>query len=249
MVLCTCSNIGDFTHLLIKTLQFPNRIHEDQYEKIVEIIVDCVYFSGNFSLYTLILLRIHSLFDVNRFIIYCIVGFMAISVIYSGFYCYVEYLQYKYWIKIIQYVTFPLAINDFIINLTILVIFVTKMRDTVKSIDSSLSKDAERNVNLLVNVTVKHCILFGTAIILNQFYFVAVLFEGVTHDPEDVIMNYTLPYSLRSMENCGNAVVLWLVLRIGYEHYICLCKCCHLCAMKCCVKNIKPSVANPYYEL
>ena len=44
-------------------------------------------------------------------------------------------------------------------------------------------------------------------------------------------------------------LILWLLLRVNYDKYICLCKGCHICIAKCCFKevDIDKIVDNPYY--
>ena len=58
-------------------------------------------------------------------------------------------------------------------------------------------------------------------------------------------------YSERALENIVNVIVLWLILRVNYNKYICLCGCCHKCIGKCCFKNMDTinMVDNPYEDM
>ena len=58
-------------------------------------------------------------------------------------------------------------------------------------------------------------------------------------------------YCIRTLENITNVLVLWLILRINYNKYICLCRWCHQCIGSCCFKNLYSVIMidNPYFEL
>ena len=56
--------------------------------------------------------------------------------------------------------------NDFMLNMTIFI-----MKQMVKDVDVTSSESAERNVNLISNIVVKHFLLFGIAMIIKQACF------------------------------------------------------------------------------
>ena len=129
-------------------------------------------------------------------------------------------------------------------------VFASKMRHMIIDVGPSLSTQVERNVNLISHTLIKHSLLFGIAMIMNQCFFIADLYLGIADAYEDIWFLYIV-YSMRSLENVTNILVLWLVLRVNYEKYICLCKPCHKCIGKCCFKNVdtRIMVENPYFEL
>ena len=122
------------------------------------------------------------------------------------------------------------------------------MGKTVIAIDPSLSKEAEQNVNLMRNVMVKHALLFGIAIFINQLFYCS---DVVTYFYESVLMWYCIPFMARAIETLVNVLVLWLILRVNYETYIGLCRCCHIGCGKCCFRNVDSMTvsSNPHKQL
>eukprot|EP01084_Bolivina_argentea_P252141 423152_1 len=249
MIFCTFSSIGDFIHLTIKLLDFPFREVEDDPETILEIAIVAIYFIATILFYTLIVHRIYKPFKLNKCLCYCLFGLILISAIFSGLYCHLFWLEYDAFDKEVKYVLFPLSISDLILNISIMLIFVYKMRSTIININITMSDRTENQVNLIANAIVKHSVLFGIAIITNQGYYISMFYDTMSGDYRDIVVNYCLPYSLRTLESFTNIIVLWLVLPISYDKYICICKYCHLGAFKCCMRNRTVSLNNPYHQL
>lgn len=215
---------------------------------------DILYFFGDLLFYTLILLRIHIPFELHRATVLSLSLLICVSGIVSTAYCICLFVIYehkydRYWTAMVV----VLSSNDVILNAFISTVFVQKMRRTILSINPSLfDEEAAKKVNLISNVVTKHCILFGIAIFVNQGYFASQFYLNMA-DGVGVIAGDLVPAAVRSVENAVNVLVMWLILRINYNKYICLCKPCHLCVGRCCFRNSdfrkSVTVHNPYHQL
>eukprot|EP01084_Bolivina_argentea_P089821 161972_1 len=247
MITFTLSSIGDLTHTIIRYTAHTDISFD--VSRINSNVVDALYFGGNIMFYTLILLRISIPFQLNKcvFIGLSIVIFITgiVSIVYCVSVWFIYYGHDEYW-RIILVV---LSGNDFILNLFILILFARKMRNTAINIDSTFSELAKKNKNLITNAISKHSVLFGIAIFVNQGWFASHLYRAFSGD-YNFVVDKCLPYSIRALETVANVLVLWLVLNINYNKYICLCRCCHLCVGKFCFRYSDESLLhNPYYEL
>eukprot|EP01084_Bolivina_argentea_P135124 238162_1 len=247
MIIFTLSSIGDLIHSMVRYFS-PDLQMSETGSIINSIVVNVLYLSGNVLFYILILLRIYIPFRLNKCLAYFLFVIIIISAILSVIYCVVIWYFYydhdQYWIFLLV----TLSSNDFILNVFIFSLFIYKMRKTVISIDPLKSEEALTKTNVMTSVIIKHCILFGIGIALNQGYFIIHLYETFT-DKYAFLMYQCLGYSARAIQTVATVVVLCLVLRINYNKYICLCKSCHLSIGKCCFKRRKITLDNPYHLL
>ena len=139
-----------------------------------------------------------------------------------------------------------LVANDFMLNLIILIIFVVKMKRTIRNIDPSLSSLAQKNVNIMTDSVVKHSLLFGMAVITNQMFITLLLWRRY-----DQSVNTNWVDMSQVFEVIVDVIALWLILRGNRNKYICLCGCCHVCVAKCCFKKVDTNTVgnDPYTEL
>ena len=250
MIFFTASTISDLLHSLLLDNIFgieANHINED----ITTLIATACYFIGDVMFYAMILLRIAVPFSVNKYIL----GFLSfIIVIFIGaaiLFCILINLFFhdatiQLYLVIVDIILMSI---DFVLNVTILIIFAAKMKTTISEVDETLSMQMEKSVNLISNTVTKHCVLFGIAMIMNQAFLVVDLHGNATNS---FIYSWYkhFAFSVRALENLVNIIVLWLVLKVNYDKYICLCGSCHRCMGKCCFKSIESDtiVENPYYE-
>eukprot|EP01084_Bolivina_argentea_P259547 437951_1 len=246
MILFVLSSIGDCIHLMVKFYDFPNRYDGDRTEHVIQATTDGIYFFGNVIFYILLLLRISKPFQLNTFVFYFLTLLILLSVLLSIVYCFIMLLPFDLWIKWIKYAVIPLSINDFILNSFILCIFIYKMRKMIVNIEPTTIKAA-----VLISSMTKNCILFGFAIVVNQGFFAAIMYDvlsGGSTGYMHVIVDYCIPYCSRAIETITNICVLWLILQINYDKYINLCKCCHLCVARCIIgKSISSHSINCMY--
>ena len=257
MITFTFSTIGDLVHMILKYTYFPKRIMFDTTQNALAASIDLAYFIGNIAFYVLILLRITLPFELNKYVTYS----LAFVIFLFGLAA-LRYIGYVFENKgstdlAWTWITISLMILDLILSGFIYTIFVYKMKNTIINIDPSLSKAAEQNVNLMTNVITKHCVLFGSSLLVNQGFYAMLVVWNIGdnqggNDPNHAILRIILaPFTVRTVENVTNVLILWLLLRINYHRYIKLCKCCHLCVGKCCFKIVdnETGVQNPYREL
>ena len=116
-----------------------------------------------------------------------------------------------------------------------------------------ISTPEEVNANVLSNTVVRHSLLFGITMIINQSFFSMWIYINTDNllDTMYFLQVQYLLWSLRALENLVNVLVLWLILRINYHRYICLCKYCHAFIGKCCFNSVDRDtmINNPYLEL
>eukprot|EP01084_Bolivina_argentea_P011076 20701_1 len=252
MLLFVLSTIGDLMHIII----IFNGDWESgtfiQPESMLVISVDAVYFAGNIVFYMLLLSRISQPFELHICILFGLSFLVFISAVASIAYCICFPLisqnsaDTEYW-ALIRGI---LSADDLILNMVILIVFVYKMRKTVAGIDVTVSIEAAKNANLITNLLIKHSILFGIALILNQAWIGSNVYYTLAQD-YSIMATKIISYSLRALETTTNVLVLWLVLRINHRKYVYLCKCCHICAAKHMLKNSNSNTAinGPYHRL
>ena len=255
----TTSTMTDLLHIILYFYSTSGVMSYDTYSKFllpIVLIADVLYFIGDILFYILILLRIHVPFEISRNILWFLSFMIIIFAISSIVYCTVLGIflfdpGYKEHIHYFGPLYTILIFGDFILNATIFIIFAKKMKRIISNVDPSLSDKAQRNVNLISNTVTKHCVLFGIAMSINQAFYAINLYERLTNSLWNVGCWTCEIYSIRAFENIVNIIVLWLVLRINYDKYICLCGCCHRCIGKCCYRDIASNVIsdNPYLVL
>ena len=209
---------------------------------------DIFYYAGNIAFYILLLLRITVPFELSKYVSTALIMLIFVYGIASVWYIVIISLPDS---ETFQVLIIVLLSIDLILNTFILAIFICKIKKIMQNIDPLVSAEAQKNVDVMTNVVAKHCLLFGTAIIFNQGFLVAVFISTFMPDGTQAIGSDVIVGIAASTEISVNVLVLWLVLRANYDKYICLCKYCHIGIAKCCIKNIdgKRVVENPYKEL
>lgn len=153
-----------------------------------------------------------------------------------------------------KYETIPIFMimcNDAMINIGLLFLFVKKLRDVLS--DKLMGKIEDKNSmndnndnkvsidgldqNLLTLIS-RHTLLFGTAIITNQIWFLGLLFQNGIISNKLTFDIYVSPFCFRSLENMANCIVLFLGLRKNNYCYLLICGCCHKRIEKCFKHNV-----------
>ena len=142
-----------------------------------------------------------------------------------------------------------LPIIDFILNLSLTIVFIYKIKhkDSLEGIEiaddyrltsvASSNFDYSTDKRAIWNVLIKHCILFGIVLFINQSFYISIILSRLSIVKEVITTQFVQNHTIRSIENVVNIVVLWLVLKINNDKYICLCKCWHKCILKNCMKE------------
>ena len=234
-VLFTSCSIIDLVHVTISYYILPSsEVLLSQI--IISTIADLLYFAGNIMFYILILMRIYVPFQVSKYLIYFLSFLIALSAATSIIYCIGMFL----WLEVMQFwipVCIILMTNDFILNTTILIIFTVKMRKVIAKTHSS-SINNEENVALISDTMIKHSLLFGIAIIINQGFFAYNVYLVISLAYTHLSIRFYATYMIRAAENGVIVLILWLVLKVNYNKYLCLCECCHKTIRQCCFKDM-----------
>ena len=216
-----------------------------------QVIFDIFYYIGNIMFYILLLLRVTIPFELNKYAIITFIMLIMCYTVSSILYLIVVVVYPNGDFNAFRKCIISMISIDLSLNVFILLIFARKIKGIIQHIDPSISPEAQKNVDVMANVIAKHCLLFGMAILFNQGFLVTVFIYtfmpgGVASFASDIVVGCAL-----TSEVTVNVLVLWLILRVNYDKYICLCKCCHIGVAKCCIKNVDGTrvVQNPYYEL
>ena len=250
MVSSTLCSIGDLIHIIIRFIYFPYCTTFYPLEAILDTVKCTIYFFGNIMFYILLLQRIYFAFKLNKIVTICLWAFIMIAALSSIFYILLVFhdtTNIHRFSDQVKYAAIPLSATDFILNFNLFIIFWYQMRKTV--IDVDIQSNIYQNI---ANVLTKHIVLFSIAIFTTQLFYIFTLiysFEKWTFQYKLGSLNLNILFALRSAGICMNVLVLWLVLNINYDKYICICKCCHLCVAKCCVKNNTNPLQNPYLQM
>ena len=249
MFLVLSCSISDFVHVLIRFLWYPGQFMLTTEEKGVIITADIFYYCGNIMFYILLLTRINALFELTIFVRNLVLFFIFMAMILSIIYlCIITRgLDDSDWYKFVVYNDIALSSTDFILNTTLFIIFWMKLRYSI--IDEILTIDYQNKVNLMTNILTKHSILFGIGIIANQLLFGYMIVHYANKHDHTIENDRIVLYIVRALENFIILCVLRLVLEIYYDQYICLCKCCHLCVGRCCLRTEDVMINNPYVGL
>ena len=249
----TLCSTGDFIHILIRFLNFPNRPYGDIYESVMVIIVMAIYYFGCVTFYLLLLQRIKAIFGLNTCVTHILSALICIYIITATISCIIVYLVHnnpENW-PFLGFAQIILSVDDFILNLALFITFFRKLRNIVGKVDAKIiTSNYGNQMNiLLINAMTKHCVLFGIALIVNQLYFLYDIYDLIFNVHRTIQSMFINTYIIRCVENAINVLILWLVLKINYNQYICICKYCHLCIGKCCIKQEPIVKENSYQEL
>eukprot|EP01084_Bolivina_argentea_P194808 334331_1 len=232
----------DISHLTIRYLHFPDRHYQDEKEALMGSTSDATYFFGNIIFYILLLSNVYISFRLNRFMLNFTVGFLFLSTLSSIYWCFIVFYdsgqnnEIKF-SNALNVAIIPLFISDLILNLTLFILFIYKLK-THPSLKGRIIDDIT-NYNkqvMMFNVMIKHIVLFTPVIVLNQLFYISTFFQtGHSRDPFPILLTTT--YSMRTLENISTIFILWLTLRMNKKKYICLCKCWHVLAYKYYLKS------------
>ena len=253
----TISIIGDLIHLLIRWQDFPNAVYYTAVELLLLTTTDAIFFIGNATFYILLLARVHNAFRPNKYITIfllivigiCIltsISYLAITVYYNSEYFHVKDGLFEY-LTHVKYAVYPLSISTTILDIGFFVVFIRQMRKVVVDID--INSVMYQNIH---NVLIKQVVLFMPAIIKNQLFF-GYLFYASYRVPELSTEKYipylVVAYMIRTFDISVNILVLWLVININHDKYICFCKYCHVWCTKCLSPANNKPLENPYQRL
>ena len=219
---------------------------------------DLFYYIGALSFYTIAIYRLYiSFLDTIYSINPCIIRFFIVSLIIQAlgatYYCIIVALQPKedknaFFLKYNSISSITLMSNDFILNLSLLLLFISKLKESltdtlvsssIQEIGSSMDTVSQNMVDLIT----RHSLLFGLAIITNQLFLGSqmIVFSNIGFTK---FKYHFIIFICRSIENTANCVVLFLGLKPNRKLYFNICGKCHLLLAGCFMKSTQKRVES-----
>ena len=188
--LCIISNLVPIIIRYNRYLTKPKLQFDEGYLAVVKTIVYCI---GNISFFIVLFFRIKISFQVSRCIMYYVSILLIISVIWSMIFCGVVVyslhtslktsIMYRY----LVITSYGSAVSEFLLNISLFILFIYKLknRDSVEGVEaadnlsdmygSSYYGAIDNNQKAIWNVMIKHCVLFGIALLSNQAWYVGII--------------------------------------------------------------------------
>ena len=257
------STVGDTIQMIIRYNKYLMSPYMNATETTLVAAGIFNYNFGNISFIILLLIRIKSSLQISKQIIHYLSLLLFVYFILSIWLSIVYIIHNDgddgadtrvFYLSII---TPALSIIEFLSDVSLWFIFIYKIKnkDSMEGMENindnhgsyySISEDIDtedHHINdkrSIWNVMIKHCVLFAIAISSNQSFWVTTLILTY-HQP--LRRNFgtsrllIVRWMARSVSSVVNIIILWLVLKINNEKYICLCKCLHTCVLKNCMKE------------
>eukprot|EP01084_Bolivina_argentea_P092909 167128_1 len=249
MISYTLCTIGDITEMIIRYIHYIKLNSWFRFEGYLIAAKDVAYYVGNLTFFLLLFTRIRISFQVSKYSMYFLCLLLVTSTIFSIIFCIITIyfagkINSRYTSTRLHYTvlcSYPLSISDFALNISLFILFIYKIKnkDSMEGQEmlddgSSSAASCMDDKKAIWNVMIKHCILFGIALFVNQSWYIVNIIDDSDH--LDVYVTLIMIYVVRAIENAINIIILWLVFKINHHSYLCLCKCCHLCILKYCMK-------------
>ena len=223
-------------------------------------LADLFYYIGGVSFYSLAIYRLYiSFYDTIYSIRPCVIKFfitlIIIQALGAAYYCIIVALQpgnetdkniNNFFLKYTTISTIIMMTNDFILNLSLLCLFVAKLKESLTDtlVSSSIKQIGSTTDTLsqnMVDLITRHLILFGVAIITNQLFLGSdiIVFSNIGLSK---FKYHFIIFICRSIENMANCVVLFLGLKHNWKLYTKICGKCHLWLAGCCMKSTQKKV-------
>eukprot|EP01084_Bolivina_argentea_P124589 220766_1 len=230
--------ITDIIHVYIHLME--SKSFSNPIEPKIAGLADSLYYIGTVIFYTLLVFRIHFVFNqsaqfkLSRFTLTILGVMIGISAVAAIWYIIIITFFFKSWTDWVRYgipATYVLSANDFVLNVTLFCLFYAKLRALIKSFRKYASGNASiASTSKLFDIITKHSVLFGSAIITNQLFFAGVMVMAFTDlGQKNFTAGLLMIMTLRSIEMLVNVCALWLVLKMNVHAYICCCGSCHKC--------------------
>ncbi len=262
MITYTLCSLGDMAHMILRFINHLTTTSHN-YPYLVTI-KSGFYYVGNGAFFMLLLMRIKKSFQLSKCIMYylsllwilsvtCSMGFLIIT--------FVAALDESSMNDDIYYQTslYFVVVADFILSFSLFVLFIYKIKykesmeglevaDDVSLISGASNDNLEiKDKRAVLNVMIKHCVLFGIALVINEAFYVILFIWNFDKLFQNYSADILLGYTGRTIENVFNVIILWLLIKINNDKYVFLCKCWHICILRYCIKD-KSNVYGEGFE-
>jgi len=246
---CLCS-IADIAHLIIHLLAGAS--FSSPIEPKVSGMGDLFYYVADISFYALLLGRLYRVFEETEFklskvwlcILFTLLMLAVVAATWHTLVIFFFFHSWAQWLQLGMPATCVLSCNDFVLNMSLFILFYYKLKQTITTIQRFNDRESiNRTVHTMFNVMAKHSVLYSVAIITNQLFFIGVMLMAFTDLGHDYFtIGLIMILVLRAIEDVVNVLALWLILPQNKHIYRCCCGCCHRCVGRTCqgiVKNGK----------
>eukprot|EP01084_Bolivina_argentea_P270227 459441_1 len=231
---------------------------------------DLLYYLGAISFYLIAVFRLQIHFHGTNYAMkYWVLSFfyilIAISFLLSIFYVTIVFMipandtassnayNYTFYVKWDTIPLIVMAIIDFVLNSSLLIAFVIKLKQLLTA---TLSEQDIYNLKIdkycylynpsakVLLIITRHSILFGLTIITNQLFYTELLIRMYI-----IPTTYDIHFSnfcFRALENTLNCIALFLSLQSNLGTYASLCGCCHMAIQNCFLRNIARKIGFEY---
>ena len=226
---------------------------------------DNLYFVGDILFYILLIKRVYDTFKdttyaLNKPLLIFLSIILTISSLSTLYYAVTLAFLVKSgsdWVYWDEPPNVILMVNDFILNLSLCILFIVKLRQVViefemvhnwhlEDKDADLSSKGYR----LLDVVTRHSIVFGLAIFTNQLYYAACIYISYSGMiAKNFAHGAAIGGSVRAMENVVNLFALWIALSMNFKIYIKLCKFPHIFVQRRFARRTTEMVIDRYVQL
>eukprot|EP01084_Bolivina_argentea_P250665 420092_1 len=250
MLFYTLCAIGDIINMLVFDKKLSTSHEWTPPQAYLAGFNDIMYYLGNLSFFLFLLTSIRRSFQISKQVMYYLYLLLIVSLVCSAILFYVivssaggtlNQMDDK-----LHKITPSLATIDFILNFSLFILFIYKIKnkDSIEGVEMEAdvssqpsSVDDIYEKKAIWNLMIKHGILFGIALFANQIFYVMIIMVTWHVSLGIITFGAMASYTGRAVENTINIVILWLVLKFNNNKYICVCKCCHLCILRYCMKE------------
>lgn len=219
---------------------------------------DLFYYIGALSFYTIAIYRLYisfqdTIYSIHPFIIKFFIILLVIQSLGATYYCIIVALQPKedknaFFLKYNSIASITLMVTDFILNVSLLLLFISKLKESltdtlVSSSISQIGSSMDTVSQSMVDLITRHSLLFGFAIITNQLFLGSqmVIFSNIGYAK---FKYHFVIFICRSIENTANCIVLFLGLKPNRNLYFNICGKCHLLLARCFMKSTQRKVES-----
>eukprot|EP01084_Bolivina_argentea_P143328 251730_1 len=187
-----CSSF-DIAHIAVHYMECSN--FQSHTEAIIAGCADIAYFVASISFYSMLIIRMRFLFKetfyrISYYTLFILFFLVFIIMFFAVWHCYTTaFNQHNsdYTPKE-RPATLALSISDFLLNISLFLLFYYKLRQTIMSFECGKVLSNYDASHRLLQVISKHSILFGIAVIANQCFYIGIIVEEISHIDR---INYT----------------------------------------------------------
>ena len=228
---------------------------------------DIFYFITSLTLYITLVHRLyitfnHSMYQISNHFLWLIACFIAVqALVMIAFILEIVLFNCEptIWCKVEGYLSVCIAINDYILNAALFVLFIWRLRQLIAlrmrynfghiNLDRKSVVNRDRQTIRLLDVITKQSIIRISLTFVNQM-FASVNFVVFMLPPGDWNTYLCIVYLVRGAEGVFACVLLYLGLSINDEEYKRICGSCHGACYHCCVMTTSPlQISDQYYQM